>query len=71
MLKRIVAVESLRRRPRFSLEGRLAARTCALVRYAIERHRLQRTLQILSLIDDLTDCTIARLSVAGRTTICA
>jgi diguanylate cyclase (GGDEF)-like protein len=51
-----LAVESLQQGAQdFLSKGRLdGAGLARSLRYAIERHRLQRTLQILSLIDDLT-----------------
>jgi diguanylate cyclase (GGDEF)-like protein len=51
-----LAVESLQQGAQdFLSKGRLdSAGLARSLRYAIERHRLQRTLQILSLIDDLT-----------------
>jgi diguanylate cyclase (GGDEF)-like protein len=51
-----LAVESLQQGAQdFLAKGRLdSAGLARALRYAIERHRLQRTLQSLSLIDDLT-----------------
>jgi two-component system cell cycle response regulator len=51
-----LAIESLQQGAQdFIAKGRLERATLARsLRYAIERHRLQRTLQTLSLIDDLT-----------------
>jgi two-component system cell cycle response regulator len=51
-----LAIESLQQGAQdFIAKGRLDRATLARsLRYAIERHRLQRTLQSLSLIDDLT-----------------
>ena len=51
-----LAVESLQQGAQdFLSKGRLdSAGLARSLRYAIERHRLQRTLQILSLIDDLS-----------------
>jgi two-component system cell cycle response regulator len=65
-----LAVESLQQGAQdFLAKGRLDRAVLARsLRYAIERHRLQRTLQSLSLIDDLTSLHNRRgfLALAGQ-----